>query len=206
MSALSRASGVSVATLKYYRRAGLLPPGTTTARNQAEYSDRHLRRIRLVRALQELGGLRIEAIREVVGAIDDEQCSLHEVLGVAQQAISSVGPAKCPELAEVDDLLRQLGWGVSPGAPARHELARALGILRDLGSDVTVDVFLPYAHAVEPLAEQEVGGVPADGATDEAVEYLVVGTVVYGAALAALRRLAHEHHSAQRYRRRAEPS
>ncbi|HEX2028546.1 MAG TPA: MerR family transcriptional regulator, partial [Nitriliruptorales bacterium] len=202
ISELSRTTGVSVATIKYYLREGLLPPGQATAPNQADYSDVHVHRLRLVRVLREVGGLRIDAIREVVRAVEDPERSLHEVLGVAHRAISPGGAACGPsELAEVDELLAHLGWEVSPDAPDRHELAGALASLRSLGRDVDVRTFLPYAHAVEPLAGGEVQSLRADTPAEVAVEHAVVGTVVYGAALAALRRLAQEHHSGRRHGR-----
>ena len=46
ISDLSRQSGVPVATIKFYLREQLLPPGEPTGRNQAVYLDRHLRRSR----------------------------------------------------------------------------------------------------------------------------------------------------------------
>lgn len=91
-----------------------------------------------------------------------------------------------------------LGWQVSPDAPDRHGLAHALASLRSLGYSVDTDTFLPYAHAAESLAAREIVGLPADAPSEVAVEYTVVGTVVYGAALTALCRLAQEHHSARR--------
>lgn len=56
IAALSDATGLPVATLKYYLREGLLHPGTATAVNQSAYDDSHIRRARLVRALLELAG------------------------------------------------------------------------------------------------------------------------------------------------------
>lgn len=200
ISELSRTTGVSVATIKYYLREGLLPPGETTAPNQADYSDVHVHRLRLVRVLREVGDLGIDAIRDVVGAIDDPALSRHEVLGLAHRAISPTAPRnELPELTEVDKLLHQLGWDVSPSAPDRYDLAQALASLRGLGRDVDATTFAPYAEAVGPLAAQEVDSLPTDALPTEAVEAAVVGTVVYGAALVALRRLAQEHHSARRH-------
>src|ERR1700716_801088 len=43
MAELSAESGVPVATIKYYLREGLLPPGERTSRNQARYDDVHVR-------------------------------------------------------------------------------------------------------------------------------------------------------------------
>ncbi|MPZ74562.1 MAG: MerR family transcriptional regulator [Nitriliruptorales bacterium] len=197
ISELSRTSGASVATIKYYLREDLLPPGGTTARNQAVYSQRHVHRLRLIRVLREVGGLGIDAIREVAGALDNPRLSRHELLGVAHRAVSSpAGHAPEREVAEVDALLRDLEWVISTTAPDRGELARALASLRALGRDVDARTFLPYARAVEPLAAFEVASVSAGASDEAALEATVVGTVVYGAALAALRRLAQEHQSA----------
>lgn len=55
------------------------------------------------------------------------------------------------------------------------------------------------ARVADEVATWEVGTVPPEGATAEAVEAVVVGTVIFEAVLVGLRRLAHEHHSAQRF-------
>jgi DNA-binding transcriptional MerR regulator len=200
ISELSQAAGVPVPTIKYYLREGLLPPGETTAPNQADYDDRHAQRLRLVRVLREVGGLGIEAIRAVLEAVDDPDRSIHQVLGVAHHALSPTTPTDepPPELAEVDALLERLGWEVSPSAPDRWALAEALRGLRRLGRDVEATTFLPHAHAAEQLAAVEVGSLDPTGERGEVVERAVVGTVVYEAAFTALRRLAQEHHSALR--------
>lgn len=195
ISELSAATGVPVATIKYYLREGLLPPGEATAPTQAVYGDQHVRRLRLVRALREVGGLGIEPIRAVVAALEDPTRSRHAVLGAAHRALVPAGdPAPDAELADVDRLLGQLGWRVAPDAPDRSVLARVLASLRALGSEVDADALVPYARAVDALAAMEVQGLPGD--PDAAVERAVVGTVAYGTALLALRRLAQEHHSA----------
>lgn len=200
ISELSRASGVSVATIKYYLREGLLPPGEVTAPNQAHYSDEHLQRLRLVRVLREVGGLGIEPIRAVLDAVDDPDRSLHEVLGTAHHALSPASPSdeRSSEIDEVDALLQRLGWHISPSAPDRWALAETLAALRRLGRDVDVTTFLPHAQAAEQLAAVEVASIDASAGRGHAVEQAVVGTVVYEAALAALRRLAQEHHSSLR--------
>ena len=63
---LSEVTGVTVATLKYYLREGLLHAGASTAVNQADYDDSHVRRVRLVRALLHLGRLRIADVDSFV--------------------------------------------------------------------------------------------------------------------------------------------
>ena len=84
---LSRRTGVPVPTIKYYVREGLLPAGQLTSPNQASYDDAHERRLRLIRALLDVGGLKVAAIAEVLAAVDDPGRSVHKVLGVATDRI-----------------------------------------------------------------------------------------------------------------------
>jgi len=87
MSELSRASGVSVATIKFYRREGLLPPGVAVSATRARYDESHVRRLRMVRALVEVARLPLSVVRDVVTAIEDHS-GMHEVLGTAHTALS----------------------------------------------------------------------------------------------------------------------
>jgi hypothetical protein len=100
--------------------------------------------------------------------------------------------------AEVDGFVADLGWHVSLGAPSRRMLADALVALRRLGWETGVQAFAPYAAAADSLARGEVDAIPSGTSRAETVEFVVVGTVVFEAVLAALRRMAQEHYSAQR--------
>src|SRR5438445_13872490 len=84
---LSQRSGVAIPTIKYYLREGLLAPGTATAPNQATYGDEHLRRLRLIRALVDVGGVSVAASREVIDALTREDVEPIGLLGVAHEAV-----------------------------------------------------------------------------------------------------------------------
>jgi DNA-binding transcriptional MerR regulator len=204
VSELSAASGVSVATIKYYRREGLLPPGASTAPKQAEYGPEHLRRLRLIRALADLGKVPVAEIRRVLDAIDDPDLDTHEVLLIAHRALSPEPPAEPPpEVQEartsVDGFLDKLGWQVSADAPGRDDLAHALATLQRLDWDVDARAFDRYARAADRLAAGELVQTALQQDRQDAVEEIVVGTVVFEMVFAALRRLAQEHHSALRF-------
>jgi len=200
ISELAAASGVPLPTVKFYLREGLLPPGDAIAVNQARYEESHLRRLRLIRALTEVGGLPLKSVNRVLEAIDDEHLPLHELLGVAHYALEPSAPADAGAMRDVvDALLDDLGWNINPEAPARRTLGRALATLSDLGRAVSPAVLRRYAEAADSLATAEVAAVPAEASRGEAVESVVVGTVLYEAVLDALRRLAQEHHSSQRF-------
>ncbi len=70
ISELSERSGLSIATVKYYLREGLLPPGARLARNQSAYSETHLERLRIVRALRQDAGLSVREIGRIIGATE----------------------------------------------------------------------------------------------------------------------------------------
>jgi DNA-binding transcriptional MerR regulator len=200
ISELSGRSGVPIPTIKYYLREELLPAGRHTARNQAEYDDSHLRRLRLIRVLGEVGELPIAAIRQVVMAVDDESLPFHDMLGVAQRALAGdVDRDAIPERREIDSFLSELGWRVSRDSPARDQLAAVMSSLRALGWDVSARSLRPYARAASALAEREVKIVDPTISKVDAIERLVIGTVAFEKAFAALRRLSHEHHSALRF-------
>ncbi|MET7464841.1 MerR family transcriptional regulator [Nonomuraea sp. NPDC005501] len=201
ISELSARSGVAIATIKYYLREGLLHQGEQLAATRAEYDDSHLRRLRLIRALLEIGRLPVAAIKQVVEAVEDETLPVHRVLGTAHYAL---GPAVEPEpgelwetaLAESDRLVAEQGWTLTPYAPTRAELAQTLVTLRRLGMSTDLKRF---ADAAGRIAGEDMDTIPFDGPRESAVEALVLGTVLYGRALDTLRRMAHESESARRF-------
>lgn len=206
ISELADRAGVSVATIKFYLRDGLLPPGTATAPNRTDYSEAHLHRLRLIRALRDVGDLDLARIRRITTAIDDDGLPLHTVFGVVQDALRPVDERPADDdtrtaAADIDRFLSGLGWQVSADASSRGDLADCLVALRRLGRASGPEVFRRYAEAVDPLAAWEVSVIPTGGSSSEAVERMAVGTVVFEQAIAALRRLAHEHHSGLRQAR-----
>ena len=202
ISELSRASGVAIPTIKFYLREGLLPPGERSAPNQATYGELHLRRLRLVRILVDIGGMRTAAVRDVLGALAREGTSLHEALAAAHTALHEPGrdpdSGEAAARSETDRWLEARGWNVSESAPGRQELAATLAALRTLGWQVGPEIFERYARAADAVAAEEIEFIADSPDREAAVEATVVGTVLFERALASLRRLAQEHHSAAR--------
>jgi DNA-binding transcriptional MerR regulator len=201
MSQLSQASGVPVATVKYYLREGLLPPGEATSATRATYDERHLRRLRLIRALVEVGHLRLDTVRAVLAAVEDETADLHHVIGAAHTALAPSGTASAPARDAVDRLLRRRRWRVPDDSTNRRALALAFQGLERAGVTLDDAVLDVYADAAAAIARTDVDSVPTDTA-EHAVEHVVVGTVLLEPVLLALRRLAQEHLSGRRLGRR----
>lgn len=206
MAELSRTSGVPVATIKYYVREGLLPRGeVTTSPNQAEYGEPHLRRLQLVRSLVEVGGLSIAAVRATLAAVDDPAVPLHNTLGMTIAAADRGVPGTEEDAAQraaearIDELLAKKGWQPHGGAPGRQAAIDALASMARVTGNRLDSVLAPYADAVEAIAEADLDTVSALADPEERVETALVGTVLGDRLLAALRRIAQEHVSAQRF-------
>jgi len=203
MAELARESGCTVATIKYYLRVGLLPAGEETAATQADYHPSHVARLRLIRVLREVGDVPISRIGEVLAAIDDRNRPLHQILGAAHYALGpqpgDASPALGAARQEMVAFVLGRGWEVEPVAPAFDLLASAVVALRRLGAKCSTVVFAPYADAAFHLAELELASIDPSRGPSDTVTQVIVGTVVYEQVLVALRRLAEEHYSNQRF-------
>ena len=195
MSDLSTATGMPVATIKYYLREGLLPAGASLSATSSSYDGAHVERLALIRALVEGAGLSIAQVRRVAQTLDNPPDTWHDMLGTAHGVLC--GPAdKGLETASVDTLLNRLGWAVGDCSPARADLARALAGLEGAGMAVSAHDLDGYAAAAKSAATIDVASLPKDS-PDAALRHAIVGTVLLDPVLVALRRLAQEHVSSQ---------
>lgn len=207
VSELSVRSGVPVPTIKYYVRAGLLPRGEVTSATQASYGEEHVRRLRLIRALSDVGELQLADVRRVLDAVDRPSIGIHDLLGSLSWAI--VPPVEAPADDDewraaretVDELLAGLDWRVYPDAPARDVLAQTVLALRRAGLPEPARWLRQYARLAHETATVDVDQLDADAPRAELVEHALLGTVLYERGFGALRRLAQEDVSARRYGR-----
>lgn len=228
ISELSRRSGVPVATIKYYRREGLLPEGRALNPTAVEYGEEHVQRLRLIRSLIQLGGLSVARAQEVLEAVD-RPLDAFETLGVVHHALpvpsagrsgkggraddgsgsADDGPGRGPEdasggaVAQVEALIETMGWQISGESPHRPALAESLATLSRLGTDYAADDLLPYARLATATADLDF--VQLEGIEDRIAlaERAVVLTVLFEPVVRLLRRLAQEDANHRRHERRA---
>ncbi|MFJ5045889.1 MerR family transcriptional regulator [Streptomyces sp. NPDC098077] len=191
-------------TIKYYLREGLLPSGELTSPNQARYGPGHERRLRLIRALLDVGGLSLASIGEVLEVMDDPEQPVHKVLGIAADGVIPAGGEEAgPDLEEareeVAELVLRRGWNVDERGPAAESLAGVLAALRRAGHSGYIGLLDVYADAAEPVARADLDYVQRRVAREDLVESVVVGTVLGEAMFGALRRLAHIDVSFRRF-------
>ncbi|MFC4123388.1 MerR family transcriptional regulator [Nocardia rhizosphaerae] len=196
ISELSERSGIAVATIKYYLREGLLPPGERTGPNQASYGEQHLRRLRLVRALIEIGGLPLATVGEVLTAVDSPDLPMFKLLGVVQDSLTTPPSAASDAeweraAATVEAEMARRGWDPHPSAPVADTLTSVLVRLAQLGYGDWGETVMPtYFDSARAIAENDVTTALAAGGRGDIVDAVVVMTVLGDTALAAIRRIA----------------
>ena len=218
MSELSTSSGATVPTLKFYLREHLLHAGRRTSPNQSQYDDSHVQRVRLVRALLDVGGLTVARASEVIAAVDDGSMPLSSIFGVAQRAVTlpvsadtdtdtdtgtgtDTGTAALP--TEGDRLISELcairEWNVYPNNPGLTLAARVLDTYASLGQQRLHAVLGQYAEAADLVAAADLAAVASAPDQVEMTNVVVVGTVLGDALFAGLRRIAQEAESFRRF-------
>lgn len=200
---LSRSTGVPVPTIKYYLREGLVPPGERTSPNQAQYDENHVRRLKLVRALIDVGGLSVAAARGVLDKMDSPGLDVLHSLGRAQHAITAPRERVEDEAwdaatDQVDRLIEERHWQIRADNPARQTLAEVMATLRRLGHEDYLTALDDYASAAEQLANAEIDMILHRTDADSMAEAVIIWTLLGDALLAALRRLTQENAAANR--------
>lgn len=209
LAELSERSGVPTATIKYYLREGLLPPGRRINATTAEYGAAHLRRLRLVRALIQVGGVPVSTVREVLAHVDDDSLGRTIRLGAALWALpqdpepDEEDPAVVAARAEVDRLLETLGWEtareLAPLSPVHRSLVVAVAALQRLGYPWDAEHMAPYGELMHQVARRDLDYMETYASEAEKVEVAVAAAVLFQPVLRALHRLAQEEESARRY-------
>ncbi len=200
ISALASTTGLSVATVKFYLREGLLHPGVATSATQASYDDTHVRRLRLIRALIGSVGLSVQQARTILDLIDEPGDDLYATLG---RAVSALPPTVEPPSSDDPDpfpraraALESLGQVFDPRFAAVAQLEQALAAAEAAGMPISPERLATYGRLLHEVAEFDLDHMP--GEPHAAVQYTVLGTALYEPVILALRRLAHQDVAARR--------
>ena len=196
MAELAKRSGLSVATIKFYLREGLLPAGHRSSVNQAEYDEVHLERLRMIRALAKVAGLPLASIREVVGVVDGGGSPV-DAMAATQDALAGEVDAKridAESEGALDRMIAERGWRCEKASPAYGAAAAALAELESegFGGEGLLD---GYAEAADLVGRSDLAAVAAEGSTAGLVRAIVVGGALRRPLLDALVMLAQQHHA-----------
>ncbi|MEU3312456.1 MerR family transcriptional regulator [Streptomyces sp. NPDC048387] len=210
LSELSERSGVSTATIKYYLREGLLPPGRRISATTADYDESHLRRLRLVRTLLQVGGVSVATAGEVLRHVDDDSLGRTMRLGAALWALphppapdAAQDEALATARREVDRLLEEVGWEsareLAPLNPDHTSLVEAVASLIRLGYPWDADMMAPYARMMHQVAVHDLDFVETYPSEAERVEAAVAATILLEPIVRAMHRIAQQEETVRRY-------
>ncbi|MHA7172106.1 MerR family transcriptional regulator [Arthrobacter monumenti] len=195
---LSRRSGISAASIKFYLREDLLPAGESRHPTLAEYADAHLVRLELITALRKVVGLSIGQIKTLVSVIDDPEVSFLDLLGKTQSLVLGYDLSETREHPLTSAVINGEDWPDVP-SDARNALNAHLSQMEALGITVSRDVVEGYAEAVDRVAQQDVGFVTEGGSRDSAVLTVAVGVHEYSRLLVRMLALAQTSESIRKY-------
>ena len=124
---IARRAGVSIDTIRYYEKSGLLSPAARLSSGYRRYDEAQLKRLRFIREAQKLG-FTLRDVRELLGL--SRQRDVTRVKRTAEKKLAEV-EARIAALKRVRD-----GLGKLVAACPGHGLARDCPILQALGEDI----------------------------------------------------------------------
>ncbi|MGO1225218.1 MAG: MerR family transcriptional regulator [Brachybacterium sp.] len=213
LAELSEASGVSTASIKYYRRAGLLPAGERLTATRQDYGPAHLERLELIQVLREVAGAPITRIAQLTAILDDPEQTLLSALGAAQLIVLGL-PVEEPDTAaeghlehpSITPLLSHLGWPDAHTAP-RWALDALLRSLESWGMPTDLETLRRYAEPMAEIARADIAsirdqsGQPGTEVSDDVqVMRAVAGAIAFDRMIQLLRALGHTSYSILRAR------
>lgn len=118
ISALADLSGVSVDTIRYYEREGLLDRPRRTPGGQRDFGDRAVRQLRAIGRAKELG-FTLAEIRDLLRLGRDTEADAHEVRDAAARRLAET-EAALADLTRQRDALAELVHACGGAETARH--------------------------------------------------------------------------------------
>jgi len=119
IGAISKHSGVTIETIRYYERIELMPKADRTQGGNRQYDHQQLKRLSFIKRSRELG-FSIAEIRELLGMVDKERVSCGEVHDMTVLHLKSVHK-KIASLKKLEsaltDMASQCARGNIPDCP-----------------------------------------------------------------------------------------
>ncbi|WP_461187337.1 MerR family transcriptional regulator [Arthrobacter sp. Z4-13] len=198
---LSEQSSTPTASIKFYLREGLLPAGETIHATRAQYSERHVERLELIRVLRRVVGLNIEQIRSLVMMADDGVPRL-ALLAAVQRVVLKLNTTTADSgdagTSAGDAVVRLRNWPDYP-SDARSALNAHLRLMDSLNIKVGEEVLDLYSRAMDDVARFDIAATTAPKSADQLILTAAVGMHMHSQLLLRLLALAQASHSIRRY-------
>ncbi len=188
ISVLSQRSGVSVATIKYYIREGLIRSTLDPKADDVET----VNQLRLIRGLVHVVGLSIRQVRKILDLVRDPELSPAALRTsvTADLPLAGARVADDTDLAGARAALASVGFDELPDVPYVNQLLAAIALAEENGVGMDAEHLAAYTAAARECAKSDFDHMLFDSPSRE-VQTAVLGTLIYDSILIGLRRLAH---------------
>ena len=188
ISVLSQRSGVSVATIKYYIREGLIRSTLDPKADDVET----VNQLRLIRGLVHVVGLSIRQVRKILNLVRDPELSPAALMTsvTADLPLAGARVADDTDLAGARAALASVGFDELPDVPYVNQLLAAIALAEENGVGMDAEHLAAYTAAARECAKSDFDHMLFDSPSRE-VQTAVLGTLIYDSILIGLRRLAH---------------
>jgi DNA-binding transcriptional MerR regulator len=197
---LSERTGTPTASIKYYLRERLLPPGEAVHATRARYSERHVKRLELIHALRSIVRLNIEQIRSIIELADGDAPRL-AVLATVQRIVLGLGvdEREGGERTHLGDaVVRLRGWP-DTDSDARSALDAQISLMEGLGITLSLEVLDAYSQAMDSIAGLDLRLTTATDDIDDIIRKAAVGMHMHSQLLLKLLALAQASHAIRRF-------
>jgi DNA-binding transcriptional MerR regulator len=191
---LSEAAGTTPATIKFYLREGLLPPGETVHATRASYSP-HIKRLQLIHALRRIVGLSIEQVHGILTLADDGAPQL-ALLAHVQRVVLGLGSdtGNVARTAAADAVVRMRDWPDAQ-SDARDALDRHIALMEGLGITLPLELLDQYSRAVDAIAGLDLELTTAGNDTDDVILTAAIGMHIHSPLMLKLLAMAQASHA-----------
>ena len=124
IGALARATGTSPETIRWYERAGLMPPPARTGGNYRVYTDTALRRLIFIRRARELG-FGVEQVRTLTALAGDQGRDCAEVDRLSRSHLEEI-ERRIADLQRLKRALRRIIGDCRSGSVADCRILHVL--------------------------------------------------------------------------------
>lgn len=128
---LAQATATKVETVRFYEKAGLLPPPARTDANYRSYGPAHLQRLSFIRRARDLG-FSLDAVRDLLELADDRGKPCGAVDAIASGHLAEVERKIADLSAMREELTRVIG-------SCRHNTVADCKIIETLGPRTAAD-------------------------------------------------------------------
>lgn len=176
LSELARQTEYTVETIKFFLRENLLPKGEKITERLADYDEKHVRRLALIRALHDRLGMQYQEVKAITVLLDEQTSPerIYNAIGLVQRHLAPAHKTT-DGVAELTDLLSKHEIQAAQ-ASYLERLAGTLEEMAEAGMEMPVSELDKFIPPLKQIVEIEMeSDVPQLENPDDIVRFSALG-------------------------------